>query len=127
MRREILFVFIIGGVLAGCASGGYPTQEQLASNTFAECPREYQAAIQARLSANLIDPESARFRFSTPRKYVYSGQFGQIVAVGLNAKNRFGGYVGEQVHEFMCFPDGSLREINEIANGMRAGLGQAGY
>lgn len=67
------------------------------------------------------------FRFSTPEKYVYDGQYGHFVAVGLNAKNRYGGYVGEQTHHFMCFPNGSVREINEFATDMAAGFRQAGY
>jgi hypothetical protein len=113
--------------LSGCASGGRPTPEQLANNTFADCPSDYQQMIQQRLSANLIDPSSPMFRFSTPEKYVENGQYGHLVVVGLNAKNRYGGYVGEQIHHFMCFPNGSVREINEFANGMAAGFRQAGY
>jgi hypothetical protein len=128
MRRNNLVVIIIILSLSGCASsGGQPTAEQLANNTFAECPSDYQQMIKQRLSANLIDPYSAMFRFSRPEKYVNSGQYGHVVSVGLNAKNRLGGYVGEQVHEFMCLPNGSVREINEMANGMKAGFQQAGY
>ena len=119
------FSFLV--LLCACTSGGRPTPEQLANNSFAECPSNYQEMVQQRLSANLIDPYSAKFRFSTPEKYVYGGQYGYAFAVGLNAKNRYGGYVGEQVHEFMCFPNGSVSEINEMANGMRAGFRQAGY
>jgi hypothetical protein len=64
----------------------------LTNNTFAECPTNYQEMIQQRLSANLIDPYSAMYRFSTPEKYVYDDQYGQFILVGLNAKNRYGGY-----------------------------------
>ena len=113
--------------LSGCASsGGQPTAEQLANNTFAECPSDYQQMIKQRLSANLIAPSSVMFRFSRPEKYVNSGQYGHVVSVGVNAKNRFGGYIGEQLHEFMCFPNGSVREINEMENGMKSGFHQAG-
>ena len=127
MRGKSLSVIILMLSLGGYASGGHPTPEQLANNTFAECPSNYQEMIQQRLSANLIDPYSAMFRYSKPEKYVSDGQFGQIVVVGLNAKNRYGGYVGEQVHHFMCFPNGLVREINEFSTGMAAGFQQAGY
>jgi hypothetical protein len=114
--------------LGGCASGGRPTAEQLANNTFAECPSDYEQMIKQRLSANLNAPNSnsVMFRFSRPEKYVNSGQYGHVVSVGVNAKNRFGGYIGEQIHEFMCFPNGSVREINEMENGMKSGFHQAG-
>ena len=127
MRRNSLIVIIIMLSLSGCASGGQPTAEQLANNTFAECPSDYEQMIKQRLSANLIAPSSVMFRFSRPEKYVHSGQYGHVVSVGLNAKNRFGGYIGEQLHEFMCFPNGSVREINETENGMKSGFHQAGY
>jgi len=132
MRRNNLVVIIIMLSLSGCASsGGQPTAEQLANNTFAECPSNYQQMIAQRLSANLIDPSidpsNVMFRFSRPEKYVNSGQYGHVVSVGVNAKNRFGGYIGEQLHEFMCFPNGSVREINETENGMKSRFHQAGY
>ena len=131
MRRNNLVVIIIMS-LSGCASsGGQPTAEQLAINIFAECPSDYQQMIKQRLSASLIDPSmdpsNVMLRFSRPEKYVNSGQYGHVVSVGVNAKNRFGGYIGEQLHEFMCFPNGSVREINETENGMKSGFHKAGY
>ena len=128
MRGKSLSVIVIILSLIGCASAGRPTPEQLANNTFAECPDNYQQMIQEHLKATLIDPSSAMFRFSTPEKYVYSGQFGHFIVVGVNAKNRYGGaYRGERVHHFMCFPDGSVSEINKFANGMAASIQEAGY
>jgi len=96
MRGKSLLVIVIMLSLIGCASTGRPTPEQLANNTFAEFPNNYQQMIHERLKATLIDPYSAMFRFSTPEKYVYSGQFGHFIVVGVNAKNRYGGaYRGE--------------------------------
>src|ERR1041385_4631552 len=101
MRGKSLSVIVIMFSLIGCASAGRPTPEQLANNTFAECPSNYQQMIQERLKATLIDPSSAISRFSIPEKYVYSGQFGHFIEVGVNAKKHYGGaYVGERVHHF---------------------------
>ena len=128
MRGKDMAIGLTILLLTGCAtSSGRPTTEQLANNTFTECPSDYQQTIKQRLSNDLIDRYSVMFRFSQPEKYIYGKQYGYVVEVGLNAKNRFGGYVGEQVHEFMCFPGGEVREINEIANGMKSGFHQAGY
>jgi hypothetical protein len=128
MRGKDMAIGLTILLLTGCATtSGRPTAEQLANNTFAECPNDYQQMIKQRLSADLIDPSNVWFRFSRPEKYVYRAQYGHVVSVGVNAKNRFGGYIGEQLHEFMCFPNGSVREINETENGMKSGFHQAGY
>ena len=127
MRGKDIAIGLTILLLTGCATSGRPTTEQLANNTFTECPSDYQQTIKQRLSNYLIDRYSVMFRFAQPEKYVYGKQYGYVVEVGLNSKNRLGGYVGEQVHEFMCFPGGEVREINETANGMKSGFHQAGY
>lgn len=109
-------------VIAGCATGSLPTQEQLAKEYFTECPPDYKQQIENQLSRGLFDPYSAVYRYGVPEKFVYKGNFGYRVFASVNAKNRYGGYVGEQVHMFMCFPDGTVREINEALMGMRQGL-----
>jgi len=115
---------IIGAlfVLVGCATGSLPTTEQLSKEHFTECPSDCQLQIQKQLSKDLLDPYSAVYAYSVPEKFVYQGNFGYRVFGSVNAKNRFGGYVGEQVHMFMCFPDGTVREINETLMGIRQGL-----
>jgi hypothetical protein len=66
-------------------------------------PELYRSAVEAKISENLIDPESARFRFGTPiRGYINQGlvhggriaAIGHIIPVEVNARNRMGGYVG---------------------------------
>ena len=111
-------------VIAGCVTGSLPTPEQLAKERFTECPSDYQEQIKNKLSRGLFDPYSARFGYSVPEKFVYQGIFGYRVYGSRNAKNRYGAYVGEEVHMFMCFPGGTVREINEAAMGIAAGLKQ---
>ncbi len=76
----------------------------------------------AQINESLFDPYSAMYRFWEPEKYVSGGKFGHRVTVGVNAKNRFGGYVGEEVHDYMCFADGRLTEINQFARGLEIGM-----
>ena len=108
--------------IVGCATGSLPTPEQLAREHFTECPPDYQQQIKNQLSKGLFDPYSAMYAYSVPEKFVYKGKFGYRVLGSVNAKNRFGGYVGEQAHMFMCFPDGTVREINEALMGVYQGL-----
>src|SRR5437660_2755118 len=117
---RLLAVIILSLVTTACM-GARPTPEQLANEKFAECPTDYQENIKNQIGARLIDPYSAMYRFSKPEKYVYQGEFGHFVVVGVNAKNRFGGYVGEDLMHFMCFKDG-IRQINELATGFASGL-----
>lgn len=118
-KLPIIFALFL---VVGCATGSLPTKEQLANEHFTECPSNYQELIKNQLSRGLYDPYSAVFTFSAPQKFVYKGNFGYRIIAGLNAKNRFGGYVGVEDHMFFCFPDGSVREINEAAMGAMHGL-----
>lgn len=115
-------ILILLLMLTACATGSLPTPSQLATEHFAECPSDYQQQVENQIGNQLVDPYSAVYRFSRPRKFVYEGKFGSEFFVGINAKNRFGGYTGEETHEYMCFPDGSIREINQFVNGMRQGV-----
>lgn len=47
-------------------------------------------------------------------EWVYRGRFGHIAFAKVNAKNRFGGYVGEKIYLFMCLADGSIIELPYI-------------
>jgi len=91
MKRLVMLV-AVGVALAGC---GEPSPEQLAEKAAEEARmadevRKYDAEDSVR--AVLTDPESARFS----RLFV-SRQSGLPVVCGMvNAKNRFGGYVGDR-------------------------------
>ena len=111
-------------VIAGCAIGSKPTPDQLTNGTFTECPADYQEQIKYQLGKDLFDPYSAVYIFAVPEKWVYDGKFGYITMVELNAKNRFGAYVGGRRSIFYCFPDGKVKEIAEGWSGLMNGLRQ---
>lgn len=69
------------------------------------------------IADQLIDPESARFRFGAPLKaygnegLIHGGKIafvGYVLPVAVNAKNRMGGYVGFEPW-FCGFETGSVR------------------
>ncbi len=121
MMKRIVFFLLIPLFIAGCA-GSLPTPVQLAHENFGECPNDYQERIEALIAVELFDPYSAVYRFSEPEKYVHGGKFGHRVVAGVNAKNRFGGYAGEEIRNYMCFADGSISEINLFLRGVYNGL-----
>lgn len=123
MKKLILIVSVLF-LITSCAGGSKPTPDQLSNNQFTKCPYDHQQQIRNILGKNLIDPYSAQYEYSTPEKYVYEGNFGYSVYGSVNAKNRLGGYVGKKAHMFMCFPNGTVKEINEISMGIRQGLSQ---
>lgn len=85
--------------LCGCATA--PTKPSTPID-YGPPPVVDKAAVEAELRAGLKDPESARFRWIEPvqvswRENVFKPwQHGWSVKVWINAKNSFGGYVGEQ-------------------------------
>ena len=102
-----LFYSFIALILCGCATA--PSQQEMAFADYGPYPDEYQEKVKSLFAKTLRDPYSAVYEFQTPKMgYAYNGlihgggyTFGWIVQVGVNAKNGFGGYVGEQTYYFM--------------------------
>jgi hypothetical protein len=103
MTHRLRFFCIILGSLAitGCSVG--PTAEQLSNADFGPPPSgDYKAQIRSTFDLILFDGASARYRFERPVKsylkaapvYGTSLTYGWRVCGLVNAKNRFGGYVG---------------------------------
>jgi hypothetical protein len=92
--RKILLILALAVGLAGCAVGGNVIPQAEVEAQFGPLPENYQALVMAYASRTLIDPESARYEFFQPVPKTH-GWFGQV---WVNAKNRFGGYVGKRLH-----------------------------
>jgi len=91
----ILFAFAL---FIGCASSPRPTPQQIAEADYGDPPSKYQDSIKGVISPKLFDPYSAIYTFSVPDKgwnnMLGKTIYGYSVCGSINAKNRFGGYVG---------------------------------
>lgn len=97
MKKIIGIIFLVA-LLAGCTAAR-PTPAQLATKNFGPYPENYQEITKNYLSRNLYDPYSAVFVMAEPVKARTIGtrsEFAWIVCGTVNAKNRYGGYVGAQ-------------------------------
>jgi hypothetical protein len=87
-----LFIFIIG-----CGSLAVkPTQNEFTSADFGIYPDDYESIAKAYFAKTLFDPYSAVYTFSEPvkGKFPTKPRYAWAVCGTVNAKNRFGGYVG---------------------------------
>lgn len=104
-----------------------PSEYELANADYGLPPSEnYGEQVRAVMEKRLKDPESARYRFSSPDKEWIprhhfdpdvKGQpsrhgqlFGWRVDFGVNAKNSYGGFTGEKSY-MAFFEDGQIRGI----------------
>lgn len=115
MKLSIVFLAALLLVVPGCVHT-LATPEQIAQADYGTLSPGYKDAIQNSMYTVLFDPESARYRYlSTPVRgcaiVAIGGQpvFGYFVTVGINAKNRFGGYVGEDTFTFLVRNDAVWR------------------
>lgn len=89
-------------------------------------PSKYKENIKAYFSAILKDPYSAKYRFGKPYKG-YTRQrptidgsggqvkaYGYIVELGVNSKNSYGGYTGEESYRFLIRKDQTVERFTYI-------------
>lgn len=104
-----------------------PSDSELTGADYGPIPsKSHQEQIRSTMETLLKDPESAKYRFSSPKKDwipryhfdpVIKGQprlhgylFGWKIDFGINAKNSYGGYTGENPY-MAFFENGELRGI----------------
>ncbi len=100
--RGVVAASFLSVFLLGCAGGAM--FEPLPPNTdFGTLQSNYEQVVKTQMEASLKDPESARYRFGTPRKahanwgLIDGGKVrwvGYLVPFEVNARNSYGGYVG---------------------------------
>ena len=97
---SLIIVLSFAFALNGCA-GAFKRPSPTAN--FDPPPQNYEQAIKNYFEVILKDPDSARYRFSTPVKayinegLLYGGKvswLGWLIDVHVNAKNSYGGYTG---------------------------------
>lgn len=112
--RKIIFVLLAVVCLGmfGCGvRAGNDISALEAQNKYGELPENYQQLVIQNIGTRLIDPMSAQYTFYQPQPKE-NGWYG-LVAV--NAKNRFGGYAGQQVWEYRI-ENGQVVEFGENPN-----------
>jgi hypothetical protein len=85
---------------------------------YGQYPSNFEDLVRQWASANLKDPDSARYgRISKPRKeYMVANLknvFGHSVCASINAKNSYGGYAGSQTYWFMI-RNGKVERVQNI-------------
>lgn len=94
-------------ILTGCVSA--PTKSQLSHLDYGAPPKDYETTIKHYFDGVLIDPNSAYYNFELPRKFWYNDKSffgghlysGYLVRVGVNSKNKYGGYNTEEAYGFL--------------------------
>src|ERR1041385_9147937 len=110
----VLILFI------GCATP--PSNEQLSNLDYGEPPKDYEATIKKYFDGVLFDPYSAHYDFEAPQQYwvkappLSGGQLyaGYLVRVGVNAKNRLGGYVGKTMYGFIIKDEWIIKVMDQF-------------
>jgi hypothetical protein len=77
-------------------------------SAWGETPTGYEEPIKNHIRSTLLDPESARFKFGSPFRSSSPIDYMReqnkpvwIIPVFVNAKNSFGGYVGDKKRPYM--------------------------
>lgn len=99
--KKYTVILMIVLFLFSCATAKdfRPRPQDRDDSNFGIYPYNYKEITKEYLSKNLFDPYSAFFTFSDPLKVKMAGgssPFGWAVCGTLNAKNRYGGYVGAE-------------------------------
>lgn len=91
-------------------------------------PTAYKAAIATWARGNFLDPYSLRDVVVTKpvEAEAQSGQYGWLVCLGVNARNRFGAYTGQQWLALLL-RDGSVVDAYPKSTSSSQPIGIAGY
>jgi hypothetical protein len=123
MKKVLSGILLSLFVLGGCA-GMFVKPAPPDEAAIMDCgpfPYDYQEKIMTDMNRKLIDPYSAQYGFNEPQKARYKGDCGWYVLMSVNAKNRFGGYVGAETHQFIIYK-GTLEEINIVQSAAWASM-----
>lgn len=132
MKKSIVSAAVIALSVAGCATNAQ-IQDQAFENykrtlpeqnaDYGTYPSDYQDLIRSYMVKTLKDPDSVRYTdFTTPRKeHAIENKkaiYGYSACVLVNAKNSYGGYVGNQQYWFF-FQNGKLIRSQNVTTGFK--------
>ncbi len=112
--RKFFFLPILALTLGGCA--GAPSKQEISKADYGSQPVSAKAKLAATnlISSTLIDPYSAVIKCGEPTKgwlnMNFKNSYGYLVECKVNAKNRYGGYTGEQ-ERYFWIRNGAMDEI----------------
>lgn len=122
---KLVLCLVIVFSMVSCATTRQATQEELGKGDFGPFPYDYRLMIQEHLSTRLLDPLSAMYYFSKPRKARDGKRYGWLVKMEVNSRNRMGGYVGRKVLHYMIYYD-EIWQCNcfstGVQNAVRSGI-----
>jgi hypothetical protein len=90
------------------------SEKEIAEHPVGAYPADYQRIVTNYMATSLKDPFSAQYDWNDPHPgAMWTGvnggeQYGYVVVVGVNARNSFGGYTGEQLWQILI-RDGQVR------------------
>jgi hypothetical protein len=120
MKKKVFIAAFAGLVLlAGCVTP--PTAEERASFDYGPPPKNHEATIKKYFSDLLFDPYSAQYEFEPPKQQwikeapLAGGRtyVGHLVRCSVNAKNRFGAYVGKKQYGFIIKDERIIKVIED--------------
>lgn len=124
--KKLCLIVLMSLFVVSCVTMRQPSQQDLNSADYGELPSDYKKQIVAYFDKNLLDPFSAIYVYCEPFK-TWMGKavgpigkreanftYGWALCGEVNAKNRFGGYVGG-MQFFAFFSDGNLQMVYEKA------------
>jgi len=120
MRALIALPLAILVILTGCATP--PSPQQISQLDYGTSPQNYEATIKKYFDGVLFDPYSAHYDFEPPQQMwvkdapLMGGGLhaGYMVRVGVNAKNRMGGYVGKKMYGFIIKDERIIKVMDEF-------------
>lgn len=114
------FILLVSLFLSACAMTPPPVVD-VSKADHGPYPFKYRTVLKSYISAQLVDPYSAVFRFpdkpykgytrSAPIAGGKPNAYGYIVKTCVNAKNRFGGYTGEVCKNYFLDAKGGAYPI----------------
>ncbi|MCB4228109.1 hypothetical protein [Mannheimia haemolytica] len=122
--KKLLLSISVGISLTGCMvapSQPLPpkpipiTLEEAKLKDFGSYPSNYEKMVKAHFSETLKDPDSVKYKEITKPKKVantITRKEYYLVCATLNAKNSYGGYVGNKTYDFH-FKNGKIEYVNE--------------
>lgn len=122
IAMKLFWAFLVASLISGCGVVAQKKEDELLSRSTAKdwgvLDSNHEALERETILRILKDPESARFRFTNPTRGVSHALGEPVLAwysvVYVNAKNSFGGYVGERPYGFayQCPPSKTCKLIN---------------